>query len=447
MWHKTTTAPDHTRLLIPMNRILFFLTLGLSTIASASAQNSDWTQISTGVTTDIIDMTMYQNSSNERWAVALGENGIYGSHELSDPLDWSFLTWGLSNGMRSIDFQDRGGYYILAGQQGHFYYRGSISGSKPLPDADQDYVVRPTDFIATGYDTETMAVGSNGSVYTLNDHENDDWVGHDSPTNNYLHDVARNSEGPRKVYAVGDGGTIIGTEGGDRRAWEIIPSGTTRNLCAIQYGNVHHDNTSKWLIVGEQGTVLRSDDDGQTWHSVDAGTSEDLLDVFWLFEPGRFLAVGTNGAAVETTNYGQTWCSHDTGTTQTLFTGRAVSLFDWFVAGEDGLVLYSSTQGGTCVPVANESPVPEPGYSLSQPWPNPAMESTSISLILDRAQHVTAKAYDQLGRQLATLYEGIVSAQHVTTLTLDAHRLPAGTYVIRVNGESFTESRTVTILE
>ena len=97
------------------------------------------------------------------------------------------------------------------------------------------------------------------------------------------------------------------------------------------------------------------------------------------------------------------------------------------------------------VPV-EEPEVPSNAVSLSQPYPNPFFESTTLTLAMPRTQHVSIRAYDILGRVVAHVHEGVLSAGPDHTFTIDADGWPAGTYVIDVRGEAFRESRTAILV-
>ena len=68
--------------------------------------------------------------------------------------------------------------------------------------------------------------------------------------------------------------------------WEICRSGTHENLNSISFCNNRNG-----LIVGDNGTILRTVDGGCTWIPVDSRSSEDLLDVLTL-TPDIALAIG-----------------------------------------------------------------------------------------------------------------------------------------------------------
>ncbi len=98
------------------------------------------------------------------------------------------------------------------------------------------------------------------------------------------------------------------------------------------------------LIVGENGTIMRSADGGGTWTAQTSGTPKNLLKVF-LLDDQTAVAVGADGTIVRTTDGGAHW--------QIIKCPKLITLFDvtftdkntgWAV-GEFATVL-NSTDGG-----------------------------------------------------------------------------------------------------
>jgi len=85
-------------------------------------------------------------------------------------------------------------------------------------------------------------------------------------------------------------------------------------------------------------------------------------------------------------------------------------------------------------------------YQLSQNYPNPFNPTTVIKYSLPTGSDVSLKVYDELGREVATLVDGFVSAgSH--QVTLDARSLASGMYVYRLTSGVFTESRKLVVLK
>lgn len=84
-------------------------------------------------------------------------------------------------------------------------------------------------------------------------------------------------------------------------------------------------------------------------------------------------------------------------------------------------------------------------FHLTAPYPNPTSASTSVSLMVPRAQNVTVVLYDLLGRQVATLHDGTLEAHHAKALVLNAANFANGLYLIRAEGEAFVATQRLVI--
>ena len=84
-------------------------------------------------------------------------------------------------------------------------------------------------------------------------------------------------------------------------------------------------------------------------------------------------------------------------------------------------------------------------HDLSVVGPNPSRETARVTLAVAEAQTVRAVLYDRLGRLVS---ERTVPFQADTrqALAFDVSRLGVGVYVLRVTGETFAETRTLTVL-
>lgn len=85
-------------------------------------------------------------------------------------------------------------------------------------------------------------------------------------------------------------------------------------------------------------------------------------------------------------------------------------------------------------------------YRLSQNYPNPFNPSTTIDYTVAKAGRVTIKAYDMLGKEVATILDN--SRQPGSyQITFAASRLPSGVYVYQMKSGSYSESRKMVILK
>ena len=87
-----------------------------------------------------------------------------------------------------------------------------------------------------------------------------------------------------------------------------------------------------------------------------------------------------------------------------------------------------------------------PDFQLSQNYPNPFNPSTSISYQLPQSSVVTLKVYDVLGKEVASLVEGVQSAgRH--TVRFDASLLRSGVYFYRIQAGTFSDTKKLMVIK
>lgn len=85
-------------------------------------------------------------------------------------------------------------------------------------------------------------------------------------------------------------------------------------------------------------------------------------------------------------------------------------------------------------------------FSLNPAYPNPFNPSTSLSFTLPEAAHVTLVIFDNTGREVAVLVNGLVNAgSH--TLNFDANSLSSGIYFARMTAGSFSASQKLVLMK
>jgi hypothetical protein len=86
------------------------------------------------------------------------------------------------------------------------------------------------------------------------------------------------------------------------------------------------------------------------------------------------------------------------------------------------------------------------GIALDAAYPNPFNPSTLLNFQIERGGHVSMKAFDVLGRQVAVLIDGVRTAgEH--SVTFEAGPLPSGRYIVRLEAPGGHAVRTVTLLK
>lgn len=99
------------------------------------------------------------------------------------------------------------------------------------------------------------------------------------------------------------------------------------------------------------------------------------------------------------------------------------------------------------VPVSNEEVTSIPtDIELQQNYPNPFNPSTEIHYKLPASSHVQLKVFDMLGRQVATLMDGRVSAgEH--RVHFDASNLSSGIYLYRLKAGNVVQTRKMMLIK
>ena len=89
----------------------------------------------------------------------------------------------------------------------------------------------------------------------------------------------------------------------------------------------------------------------------------------------------------------------------------------------------------------------EAGYFVGPPYPNPFNPSTTLSVSVSTEQRVVVEVFDILGRNVMTVFDGRMNAGQTQELRIVASSLPSGTYLVQVNGRTFSETRSLYLMK
>lgn len=171
------------------------------------------------------------------------------------------------------------------------------------------------------------------------------WVEVDSPTSDTLFGVALSDDA---IYAVGEDGTVLYSDD-DGDTWNDGDSDVSVDLY-----DVAAISSTRAVAVGASGAVIRTTDGGDSWNEIeptlDASARADYdLRAVTMASSSVGYAVGQYGIAIKTTNGGSSWTeiteptgSLDRGLNSVATSGTSTV----WVAGEGG-VIYKSTNAGT----------------------------------------------------------------------------------------------------
>jgi len=167
------------------------------------------------------------------------------------------------------------------------------------------------------------------------------WISQDSGTTNRLNDVCfmNTNDG----LMVGDNGTILKTGDGGT-SWLYLNSGVSSNLKGI-----HFADSNSGTAVGDSGVILTTSDAGETWNErnpeIPRQISPDLNGVFMV--GSSIWAVGESGSILYSPDLGVTWTSQISGVTANLNAVWFIDSTTGWIVGEGGTILHSTDAGNT----------------------------------------------------------------------------------------------------
>jgi len=85
-------------------------------------------------------------------------------------------------------------------------------------------------------------------------------------------------------------------------------------------------------------------------------------------------------------------------------------------------------------------------FALKQNYPNPFNPSTTIRFSLPKAEHITLKVFDVLGREIETLVEEELNFGEYSVV-FDTKNLPSGVYFYRLTTPTFSQTKSMEVLK
>ncbi len=150
-------------------------------------------------------------------------------------------------------------------------------------------------------------------------------------------------------YAACELGTILRTTDGTH--WEAVETGVDADLNAISFRTA-----SLGFAAGPGSTLLKTTDGGETWtQATIADDDVQFNDVYAVGAGTNVLAVANSGKIYRSTDDGDTFESVDSGTTvhlNAISRGRSLAGLNCYVAGAAGVVLSTTDEGETWTDVS-----------------------------------------------------------------------------------------------
>ncbi len=90
---------------------------------------------------------------------------------------------------------------------------------------------------------------------------------------------------------------------------------------------------------------------------------------------------------------------------------------------------------------------PPRGYHLTDAYPNPFNPSALFTLTLATDQNVNIELFTVLGERVSVLHSGFLAGNEQHSIVINGAGLPSGVYLYRVQGETFSETRSVALMK
>jgi len=113
------------------------------------------------------------------------------------------------------------------------------------------------------------------------------------------------------------------------------------------------------------------------------------------------------------------------------------------VHGSPGFGMIGTITVNVATSVEDELP---PLFELTDAFPNPFRESTSVTLSTTQDELVRVTVYDASGREVEVLHDGTVVAGRPLRLEWKPADVAGGLYMVRFVGESFESTKTLTLV-
>ncbi|MFO7525820.1 MAG: YCF48-related protein [Ignavibacteriaceae bacterium] len=169
-----------------------------------------------------------------------------------------------------------------------------------------------------------------------------DWQLQNSNTTNQLKGIHMISQ--TTGWACGDAGTLLYTDNAGQSWNNVIITGADLHQLVFK-------NELTGVVVGDNGSVFVTTNGGLNWNARSSNTSAQLRSVDYA-GGSVFYAAGRDGAVIKSNDDGNTWTPLASGTTERLLCISAIGDFVW-IGGRNGVLIYSVNGGSTFSPMAN----------------------------------------------------------------------------------------------
>lgn len=239
------------------------------------------------------------------------------------------------------------------------------------------------------------------------------------------------------LFAATDGGGIF-LSTNDGTSWTAVNDGLA-NTRVLSLG-VADENL---FAATFGGGVFISTNNGTSWTAVNNGLTH--LSVYAIAARDTGLFAGTGGGGVFlSTNNGANWTSANEGLTG--MNVMTLTIHDNFLfAGTLSQGVWRRPLSDFVSVHENSASMPEQ-FLLEQNYPNPFNPQTTIGYQLPSRVNVSLKIFDLLGREVATLVNGL-EEPGFKSVSWDASRASSGTYFYQLKSGRYVSTKKMLVIK
>ena len=200
-----------------------------------------------------------------------------------------------------IDVVHAGSRLVAVGDRGHILYSDDQGSTWTQAKVPTRQLLTAVFFVdekhgwAVGHDAQILASSDGGATWTQQYQD----LKREAPLLDIWFKDAEHG------LAVGAYGALIETTDGGK-TWADV-SDRLDNEDQFHLNAIASIKDAGLFIVGEQGSMFRSSDDGQTWEKLEGPYQGSLFGVISTAQPHTLLAYGLRGNLYRSTDFGSTW--------------------------------------------------------------------------------------------------------------------------------------------
>ncbi|AWW30819.1 photosystem II stability/assembly factor-like protein [Echinicola strongylocentroti] len=250
-------------------------------------------------------------------------------------LSWQTLDLGISEDLLTVYYHSAASMWIT-GTSGTLRYSADNGSTWTSIDLATSADINSLYFTnqSTGYLTT-----STGEIQKTTD-GGQSWQPLSAPVSTSLNSLYFTND--TTGYAVGNGGVILKTIDAGTE-WTSLQSGTNYHYRRVAF---NRNDPDIGAIVGEQGTVLYTDNAGLTFSVRNSRTTERINGLDYKQSTNTVIAVAGAGTILSSTNSGSSWTALFSGTPKDFHSTDFVSDTRGYIAGKEAVIL-RTTNGGS----------------------------------------------------------------------------------------------------